>query len=54
MPASTFCDELGLLGFVEGQNLKVDGGYGLRDEQLPEIAAAPSWSAACRDSCSRK
>ena len=24
------------IGFVEGQNLKVDGGgYGLRDEQLP-------------------
>jgi hypothetical protein len=34
-------DELRLSGFVEGQNLKVDGGgYGLRDEQLPEIVAA--------------
>jgi putative ABC transport system substrate-binding protein len=35
-----FFDELRALGFVEGQNLKVDGGFGLRDEQLPEIAAA--------------
>jgi len=39
-PITAFFDELGVLGFVEGQNLKVDGGYGLRDEQLPEIAAA--------------
>ena len=31
-----FFDELRVFGFVEGQNLKVDGGgYGLRDEQLP-------------------
>jgi len=38
---TAFFDELRLLGFVEGQNLKVDGGgYGLRDEQLPEIVAA--------------
>jgi hypothetical protein len=38
---AAFFDELRLLGFVEGQNLKVDGrGYGLRDEQLPEIVAA--------------
>jgi hypothetical protein len=33
---SCFFDELRAFGFVEGQNLKVDGGgYGLRDEQLP-------------------
>ena len=38
---AAFFDELRLSGFVEGQNLKVDGGgYGLRDEQLPEIVAA--------------
>ena len=36
-----FFDELRLLDFVEGQNLKLHGGgYGLRDEQLPEIVAA--------------
>jgi hypothetical protein len=30
-----------VFGFVEGQILKVDGGgYGLRDEHLPEIVAA--------------
>src|ERR1700730_12995920 len=40
-PIFAFFDELRLSGFVEGQNLKVDGGgYGLRDEQLPEIVAA--------------
>ena len=40
-PITAFFDELRVLGFVEGQNLKVDGGgYGLRDEQLPEIVAA--------------
>jgi putative ABC transport system substrate-binding protein len=34
---AAFFDELRALGFIEGQNLKVDGGgYGLRDEQLPE------------------
>jgi putative ABC transport system substrate-binding protein len=38
---AAFFDELRALGFIEGQNLKVDGGgYGLRDEQLPEIVAA--------------
>ena len=40
-PITTFFDELRVFGFVEGQNLKVDGGgYGPRDEQLPEIVAA--------------
>lgn len=40
-PIAAFFDELRLFGFVEGQNLKVDGGaYGPRDEQLPEIVAA--------------
>jgi hypothetical protein len=38
-PILAFFDELHVFGFVEGQNLKVDGGgYGLRDdEQLPCI-----------------
>jgi putative ABC transport system substrate-binding protein len=36
-----FFDELRSLGFVEGQNLKVDaGGFGLRTEQFHEAAAA--------------
>src|SRR5215467_10615499 len=40
-PIAAFFDELRMFGFVEGQNLKVDGGaYGPRDEQLPEIVAA--------------
>jgi putative tryptophan/tyrosine transport system substrate-binding protein len=40
-PIAAFFDELRVFGFVEGQNLKVDGGaYGPRDEQLPEIVAA--------------
>ncbi len=40
-PMAAFFDELRVFGFVEGQNLKVDGGaYGPRDEQLPEIVAA--------------
>ena len=39
-PMVAFFDELRVFGFVEGQNLTVDGRYGLRDEQLPEIAAA--------------
>ena len=40
-PIAAFFDELRVSGFVEGQNLKVDGGgYGPRDEQLPEIVAA--------------
>jgi len=35
-PILAFFDELLVIGFVEGQNLKVDGGgYGLRDEQIP-------------------
>lgn len=37
----SFFDELRGLGFVDGQNLKIDSGnFGLRDEQLPETAAA--------------
>ena len=39
-PILAFFDELRVFGFVEGQNLTVDGRYGLRDEQVPEIAAA--------------
>jgi putative ABC transport system substrate-binding protein len=39
-PFGPFFDELRAFGFVEGQNLTVDGRYGLRDEQLPEIAMA--------------
>jgi len=39
-PITAFFDELRVLGFVEEQNLKIDGGYGLRDEQLPGIVAA--------------
>src|SRR5260370_31894026 len=39
-PIAAFFDELRVFGFVEGQNLKVDGGgYGPGDEQLPGIAA---------------
>jgi putative ABC transport system substrate-binding protein len=39
--AAAFFDEIRVFGFVEGQNLKVDGGgFGLREEQLPEIVAA--------------
>ena len=35
-----FFDELRRLGFVEGQNLSVDGrGYGVRNDQFMEIAA---------------
>ena len=35
-PILAFSTELRVFGFVEGQNLKVDGGgHGLRDEQLP-------------------
>jgi putative tryptophan/tyrosine transport system substrate-binding protein len=38
---AAFFDELRVFGFVDGQNLKIDGGgFGLRDEQLPEIVAA--------------
>jgi len=38
---AAFFDELRVFGFVEGQNLKVNGGgFGLRDEQLAEIVAA--------------
>jgi len=39
--AAAFFDELRVFGFVEGQNLKVDGGgFSLREEQLPQIVAA--------------
>jgi putative ABC transport system substrate-binding protein len=38
---AAFFDELRSFGFVEGQNLKVDGGsFGLHEEQLPEIVTA--------------
>jgi putative tryptophan/tyrosine transport system substrate-binding protein len=38
---AAFFDELRLFGFVDGQNLKVNGGgFGLRDDQLAEIVAA--------------
>src|SRR5262249_23548262 len=37
---AAFFDELRLLGFIEGQNLAiVAGGFGLRDEQHPALAA---------------
>jgi putative ABC transport system substrate-binding protein len=37
---AAFFDELRLLGFIEGQNLAiVAGGFGLRDEQRPALAA---------------
>ncbi|WFU82091.1 ABC transporter substrate-binding protein [Bradyrhizobium sp. CIAT3101] len=40
-PIVAFFDELQMSGFIEGKNLKVDGGaYGPRNEQLPEIVAA--------------
>ena len=39
-------DELRLNGFIEGQNLTVDArSFGLRNEQLPETAAAIARSA---------
>src|SRR5262245_25249815 len=35
-----FFDELGRLGFIEGQNLMIDGrGYGARIDRFAEIAA---------------
>jgi hypothetical protein len=38
---AAFFDELRVLGFVEGQNLMVDGGgFGLRSDQFAEVAAA--------------
>jgi putative ABC transport system substrate-binding protein len=37
---AAFFDELQVLGFVEGQNLKIDGGYSPREEQIPEVVAA--------------
>jgi len=38
---AAFFDELRVFGFVDGKNLKVDGGgFGLRDEQLAEIVTA--------------
>jgi hypothetical protein len=37
---AAFFDELRVLGFIEGQNLAiVAGGFGLRDEQRPALAA---------------
>jgi putative tryptophan/tyrosine transport system substrate-binding protein len=43
---TAFFDELRILGFVDGQNLStVPGGFGLRNEQLPETAAAVVKSA---------
>jgi putative ABC transport system substrate-binding protein len=39
-PVSALYDELRRLGFVEGQNLIVDGrGYAVRTEQFPAVAA---------------
>ena len=32
-------DELRRSGFVEGQNLRVEGGFSIRDEETPEVAA---------------
>ena len=37
---ATFFDELRVLGFVEGQNLKVEATYGLSGEMPPELMAA--------------
>jgi hypothetical protein len=48
-PILAFFDELRVFGFVEGQNLKVDGGgYGLRDEQLPMHPPGADRSVICR------
>jgi putative ABC transport system substrate-binding protein len=32
-------DELRRSGFVEGQNLRVEGRFAIRDEETPEVAA---------------
>src|SRR6185436_9712988 len=42
---AAFFDELRLQGFIEGQNLAIDGGYGLRDDQLADFVAAMAKSA---------
>jgi len=43
---AAFFDELRVLGFIEGQNLAiVAGGFGLRDEQRPALAAEVAKSA---------
>jgi hypothetical protein len=48
-PIVAFFHELRVFGFVEGQNLKVDGGgYGLRDEQLPVHPPALTEGVICR------
>ena len=39
-PITAFFDELLVLGFVEGQNLKVDGGFGLRGRATSRTVAA--------------
>ena len=52
-----FFDELKVLGFVDGQNLKiVAGGFGLREDEFADVAAtltkaAPdvAWAGSCRD-----
>jgi putative ABC transport system substrate-binding protein len=35
-----FFDELGRLGFVEGQNLRIEGRWSMREEDAPEVASA--------------
>jgi hypothetical protein len=48
-PIAAFFDELRVFGFVEGQNLKVDGGgYGLHDEQLLVHPPALTEGVICR------
>jgi hypothetical protein len=48
-PTLAFFDELRVFGFVEGQNLKGDGGgFGLRDEQLPPHPPALTEGVICR------
>ena len=48
-PILVFFDELRVFGFVEGQNVKVDGGgYGLRDEQLPVHPPGADRRVICR------
>jgi hypothetical protein len=45
----SFFDELRMFGFVEGQNLKVDGGgYGLRESNFPCIHRALTEDVICR------
>jgi ABC-type uncharacterized transport system substrate-binding protein len=40
VPWPPFFDELSRLGFIEGQNLQIDGHFSMRDETAPGIAAA--------------